>query len=83
MPCFRGRTTFKTKTLNLLAHQPDDRYIPYVADLLNSPSRVVRNMARAALKKTGRFPGLLSGLKENPDVAEGETPMPGVEFFPV
>ncbi|MBU0971981.1 MAG: hypothetical protein KKC20_15100, partial [Proteobacteria bacterium] len=45
----------KEKTLRLLSFFSDDRYIPHMADLLNSQSRGVRDMARFALEKTGRF----------------------------
>jgi len=45
----------QTKTLYLLAFIADDRYIPHMAALLNSPSRVVRDMARFAIQKSGRF----------------------------
>ncbi|MBU2630026.1 MAG: hypothetical protein KKE61_15520, partial [Proteobacteria bacterium] len=45
----------KEKTLYLLSFIEDERYIPHMAKLLNSPVRGVRNMARFALEKTGRF----------------------------
>ncbi len=45
----------KEKTLNLLLYQPDDRYLPFMAGLLGSPSRAVRDMARRAIERTGRF----------------------------
>jgi AAA family ATP:ADP antiporter len=45
----------KAKTLYLLAFMDDDRYIPHMAALLDSPARNVRDMARFALRKSGRF----------------------------
>jgi len=45
----------KAKTLYLLSFMDDDRYIPHMAALLDSPARSVRDMARFALRKSGRF----------------------------
>ncbi len=52
----QGQDDFlKEKTLYLLSFFAEDRYIPHMAMLLNSPSRGVRRMARFALEKTGKF----------------------------
>jgi len=56
----------KEKTLRLLSFMPDDRYIPHMAKLLNSPARGVRNMARFALERTGRFQISSPYRKKNP-----------------
>ena len=45
----------KEKTLNLLIYQPDDRFLPLMAELLGSPSRLVRSLAARAIEKTGHF----------------------------
>jgi AAA family ATP:ADP antiporter len=45
----------KAKTLYLMAFIADDRYLPHMAALLDSPSRGVRDMARFAIEKSGRF----------------------------
>ena len=45
----------KEKTLYLLSFFKDDRYIPYIAMLLNSPVRGVRKMARFTLEKSWKF----------------------------
>nr|WP_319492245.1 hypothetical protein [uncultured Desulfobacter sp.] len=45
----------KEKTLNLLIYQPDDRFLPLMAELLGSPSRGVRSLAARAIEKTGHF----------------------------
>ncbi|MCF8090883.1 MAG: hypothetical protein K9K40_00300 [Desulfotignum sp.] len=45
----------KAKTLYLLAFMDDDRYIPHMAALLDNPARSVSDMARFALRKSGRF----------------------------
>lgn len=45
----------KEKTLNLLMYQPDDRFLPLMAELIGSPSRAVRGMAVRAIERTGRF----------------------------
>ncbi len=52
----QGQDDFlKEKTLYLLSFMADDHYIPHMATLLNSPVREVRQMARFALEKSGRF----------------------------
>lgn len=56
----------KEKTLYLLSFFPDDRYIPHIAKLLNSPVRGVRNMAHFALKKSGRFQISTRSRTKNP-----------------
>lgn len=45
----------KEKTLNLLMHQPDDRFLPFMAQLMGSPSRAIRDMAARAIERTGHF----------------------------